>query len=486
MKRELSKLSGLDYEFTIIGTGPAGISLALGLAQKGKKVLLLEAGEYGYTDKSQKVYDGKVIGPYIDISSSFRLRFFGGTSNHWGGMCRPLDDIDFEKFPISKADINPYLPEASKILEIDDKYTDLPLNNDLKQINFQFSPPVRFGQKYRKYIEDSNLIDIVLSANVLSIREGLKTGFAECLEVANQNDEIHKIAINKVVIACGGIENNRLLLWSQHLNKKLFSDLKIGNGWMEHPHFYTGQMIANYPEIYDVLDTSAQMTRAFPLTKIAPSKVVYLGPTTTMMKSEGIGNAGIRLNIHPPAGYSGRMKQAINDIMCKAPSFGKKLAALASKNLFCIVSVRMAWEQKPREENRIELDFYNKDNYGVPRVKLVWQYSQDDKRTAKICMEKLGELVLKKDIGRVGYLPYLDMNDDEIPPELNFFHGHDMGGTPMGESDSTGVVDSNLKVFNTDNVWVAGSSVFTEGGHANPTLSIVQFSLRLADHLSER
>ena len=41
MKRELSKLSGLDYEFTIIGTGPAGISLALGLSQKGKKVLSL-------------------------------------------------------------------------------------------------------------------------------------------------------------------------------------------------------------------------------------------------------------------------------------------------------------------------------------------------------------------------------------------------------------------------------------------------------------
>ena len=204
-----------------------------------------------------------------------------------------------------------------------------------------------------------------------------------------------------------------------------------------------------------------------------------------MMKSEGIGNAGIRLFIDPPAGYVGRMKQAINDIICIAPSYGKKLAALANNNRICSVSVRIAWEQKPQDENRVELDFYNKDKYGVPRVKLVWKYYQDDKRTAKICMEKLGELVLKKDIGRVGYLPYLDMNDDEIPSEFNYFYGHHMGGTPMGESDSNGVVDSNLKVFNTDNVWVAGSSVFTEAGHANPTLSIVQFSLRLADHLSQ-
>jgi len=54
----------------------------------------------------------------------------------------------------------------------------------------------------------------------------------------------------------------------------------------------------------------------------------------------------------------------------------------------------------------------------------------------------------------------------------------------MGLSSSNGVVDGNLKVFNTNNVWVAGSSVFSMGGHANPTLSIVQFSLRLAEHLS--
>ena len=481
MKKDLSELNGLDYDFTIIGSGPAGISLALGLSQKGKRVLLLEAGEYEYTDKSQEVYNGKIIGPYSSITSPTRLRFFGGSSNHWGGMCRPLDDIDFEKFPINKADIDPYLRQASDILEINGEFKDLPLSDEFKQLDFQFSPEVNFGQKYRKYIEDSNLIDLALNVNVLSIREGLKTGVAEYLEVADENSEIHKIAINKVVIACGGIENNRLLLWCQHLNKRLFSDLKIGSKWMEHPHLITGKMIANYPEIYDMLDPSLTA-----LPNKEPTNLVFLGPTKTMMKTEGIGNAGIRLYIFPPAGYVGRVKQTIKDIMCIAPSYGKKLVALANKNLICSVSVRMAWEQKPQDENRVELDFYNKDKYGVPRVKLVWKYYQDDKRTAKICMDKLGEFFIKKDIGRVGLLPYLDKNDDEIPSEFNFFYGHHMGGTPMAESDTYGVVDSNLKIFNTKNVWVAGSSVFTEGGHANPTLSIVQFSLRLADHLSQR
>ncbi len=481
MKIDLSKLKGLDYEFTIIGAGPAGMSLALGLAKKGKKVLLLEAGSYNYSDKSQIVYDGKIIGPYSEglgtSTTSTRLRFFGGSSNHWGGMCRPLDNIDFDKYPISKSDIDTYLPEACNILEIQGNFKDLPISSEFKQIDFQWSTPVRFGQKYRKYFENSELVDFALNSNVLSIRESSIEGTAEFLEIADENFELHKIPVNNLIVACGGIENNRLLLWSQLLNKKLFSDLSIGGNWMEHPHFTTGNMIANYPEIYDIFDTSS---RSF-----SDLGLVFLAPTENLIKSENIGNAGIRLSILPPSDNIVKTQQVINDILCKAPSFGKKLAKLANNNLVCSVLIQMAWEQKPHFKNRIELDFNDKDIYGVPKVKLLWKYYQDDKRTAQICMKKLGELVIAKSIGRVGYLPYLDINGDDMPAEYKFFiGGHHMGGTSMGSSVSDGVVDSNLKVFNTENIWVAGSSIFTEGGHTNPTLPIVQFSLRLADHLS--
>ena len=56
----------------------------------------------------------------------------------------------------------------------------------------------------------------------------------------------------------------------------------------------------------------------------------------------------------------------------------------------------------------------------------------------------------------------------------------------MGKDKSNSVVDENLKVHETENLFVCGSSTFTSGGHANPTLSIVQLSLKLADHLNDK
>ena len=54
----------------------------------------------------------------------------------------------------------------------------------------------------------------------------------------------------------------------------------------------------------------------------------------------------------------------------------------------------------------------------------------------------------------------------------------------MGENDNDSVVDKNLKVHGVENLFVCGSSIFRTAGHANPTLTIVQLSLRLAEHLS--
>ena len=53
----------------------------------------------------------------------------------------------------------------------------------------------------------------------------------------------------------------------------------------------------------------------------------------------------------------------------------------------------------------------------------------------------------------------------------------------MSADSKDGVVDETCRVFGSDNLFVAGGSIFPRAGYANPTLSIVALALRLADHL---
>src|SRR5579871_528707 len=107
------------FDVCVLGTGPAGITVARRLAQRGLDVGLFEAGGLDPTTDSQDLYKGTTTGqPYYALDAA-RLRYFGGTSNHWGGWTRPLDPYDFEPnaanplsgWPIAKAALDPYATE---------------------------------------------------------------------------------------------------------------------------------------------------------------------------------------------------------------------------------------------------------------------------------------------------------------------------------------------------------------------------------------
>src|SRR6188474_2319533 len=83
------------FDVCVIGAGPAGITLARRLAAAGARVALMEAGGLEYSDESQDVYRATNVGmEYFDLDIC-RLRYFGGTSNHWGGWTRALEAVDF-------------------------------------------------------------------------------------------------------------------------------------------------------------------------------------------------------------------------------------------------------------------------------------------------------------------------------------------------------------------------------------------------------
>ena len=94
---QLSDISNGLYDACVVGAGVAGITLAMELSKKGKNVILIEGGGKEETIKSQEIYGGLVTGdPYFDLSVG-RLRFLGGSSNHWGGWSRSFEEIDFKR-----------------------------------------------------------------------------------------------------------------------------------------------------------------------------------------------------------------------------------------------------------------------------------------------------------------------------------------------------------------------------------------------------
>ena len=115
----------IDTDLAIIGGGPAGISLALALAPSPVRMVLLESGTMHFDAKTQDLYGGATSGyPYLKLEGS-RLRYLGGSSNHWGGWCRPLNEIDFETrdwlphsgWPFSRKEIEPYYKRAQSLVE---------------------------------------------------------------------------------------------------------------------------------------------------------------------------------------------------------------------------------------------------------------------------------------------------------------------------------------------------------------------------------
>jgi choline dehydrogenase-like flavoprotein len=123
------------YDTCIIGGGPAGITLALRLAGNGRRVVLVEGGGLEYSPVSQNLY--KVSSSGLEMyAQETRLRYLGGTSNHWAGRCRPFEPSDFivappvpvPGWPIAFSEIERNLPEAMDIV-------DLPPHSGFKAIN---------------------------------------------------------------------------------------------------------------------------------------------------------------------------------------------------------------------------------------------------------------------------------------------------------------------------------------------------------------
>ena len=190
--RQVAPGSTLTADVCIIGAGAAGITLARALAASGHTVLLLESGGFEPDDATQALYRGSSVGLPLDPIGHQgldgpRLRYFGGTTNHWAGYCRPFPELDFEPrsyvprsgWPMARAALDPYYAVAQDTCRLGPYDYDVSsweargalkvpiLNSETTPHTIvQLTTQPRFGVVYRDDLTRSPAIQLVLWANV--------------------------------------------------------------------------------------------------------------------------------------------------------------------------------------------------------------------------------------------------------------------------------------------------------------------------------
>lgn len=464
-----------NYDICIVGTGPAGITLAIELSKKGYKILLLEAGGLEYSEESQDFYECESVG-HEGWPKLTRLRFFGGTSNHWSGRCRPFELFDFDRdninglpgWPISYAEIAPYLTQAMKIVDLDTNRGFRPVNKS--QTMESFSPdssaqstPTRFKKKYTRHIQDCGHIACFYDATAVNLSLDRTQQSVKSITVINHSREEFRFTADKYILCMGGIENARFLL---NCNQQISTGVgnstdMVGRCFMEHLNVSLGSFIYK--------DTEELSGMQF-----------YTQPEFS--HRHNIGSSNVTLGIVRQVKSYGRTRAAKDFFKTLACNMDMAEKVQFISNFKCpgMGNISTLMEQSPNKDSRIMLS-KKLDKLGLPRAIFDWRINDYDLRTIQIIGSTFAKEFTKAGLGNVKLADFVLARD--LSAARFSRHAHHMGTTRMSRKPEFGVVDENLKVHGTDNLYIAGSSIFSTGGACNPTMPIIQFCLRLSDHL---
>ena len=258
------------YDLCIVGAGAAGITVARQFVNSSVRVCLLESGGTDFDEATQELYAGPNIGmPYYDIVDA-RLRFFGGTTNIWGGRCIPMDAIDFERrswvahsgWPITRDDLNPYYRRAHAAMGLGEFEYSEQLWAGREKRPPAFDPQHLFTRFWRfdttqepfaatrcNDIIGAPNVDVVLHANVVHLQANEQANQLQHVVIQTLSKQQINIKADRYVLATGGIENARLLLISRDIEKSGIGNRNdhVGRYFMEHQHGRVGQVLTDDP-----------------------------------------------------------------------------------------------------------------------------------------------------------------------------------------------------------------------------------------------
>lgn len=536
----------LQSDVCIVGAGPAGIALALDLADRGISVLLLESGHVDLDTKTQALYEGEVADVHMHSPpDKYRQRRLGGSSAIWGGRCMPMDPIDFETrdyvphsgWPISYEDLLPYYPAANALAEAgrfsyeaDDALGALaaPMIRGFNSAHIRttglerFSCPTHFGKRYQKRLQLSPHITVLLGANCVGLKLHADGLSVRAVDVATLEGIRFSVMPRVTVLATGGLETVRLLLASNDVSPAGVGNRHdvVGRYYMCHIAGNVGQLSINGP--------SSQVQHNYEVTPEGIYCRRRLSVSAEEQRRRGLANSVARLHfprITDPSHRNGVLSglflarklisyeygKRLND--GKAASVGtyarhllnvvadpldttaflshwvtqrtladRKFPSVILRNRSNQFSLEMNGEQAPLAASRVTLS-QQIDVLGMPKILVDWRYSPSDIDSLRGTLDLIAQEIERSGVGR---FTYQRETLEEDLTRFGAYGGHHIGTTRMGHDERTSVVNSDCQVHSVHNLYIAGSAVFPTSSQANPTLTLVAMALRLGDKLARR
>jgi choline dehydrogenase-like flavoprotein len=480
------------FDVCIVGSGPAGTLLGTTLASRGVRTLILESGtglaswltNQRLKSLAEYEYTGDTHYPLNRTTS----RILGGNSNFWTGRCERLHPSDFQPHPYTPSDnpwpidyaaLDPYYDTAEKLLRVrggqrtqfsPPRRHPLPLPGS-PDISFLKTLCARFGVE----VEDSATATPTKTIRLFNVQREilpafLRSGFGTVItgatvmrltadpdrristaEVATLDGRKGTARARIFVVCCGGFESPRLLLLSA---SETFPNGignaydMVGRGFNEHPNvgFY-----ARIPHNWQTLT---------PTNKIARTHQFY-----QTYRAEGLGA------LIPAFRQAWLLPNHI--LPFRLANVPRNVLSALGRVSYAALYMGAGAEMKISLANRITLSKSRNDLFGRPIAHLIFNYADED-----LALLDRARTLIRGWLARIGAS---GVREAEVA-----WSRHHQGACRMGANPRSSVVDRDLRVHESPNLYVCGSEVFSTGGAMQPSLSIAALSLRLADHLTER
>lgn len=547
--RLISSGSLIKTDLCIVGGGSAAISVALEYMTSGKSVVLIPGGGLNQTASAIDLYRGSVARPKThEPLEENRLRMWGGTTTVWGGRCIPYDPIDFEKrdwipdsgWPIGLDELKPYISRANELSEagkadfdarsvFPEKQQELLSGFDNQDFVTwpleRWSIPTDYSKRYRADLESAANVRVLMHSHAIHLQLDSGGARVDHVVAACKPGRDFRIQAKHTVIACGALENARLLLAAKDVLPEGIGNKHdlVGRYYQSHRFGVCGYVKLNDPTKdfmyeFEKDGDGVYCRRRFWLTPEAQrehktANVIGFFFRSVSEESEHR-NAMVSLVMLAKTILGGarkgpkrliqilraQRKELLSHlwiVIKDGPGIFSQVAAvfytrfIQKRRLPIILPDRKLnhfplfyqTEHVPLHSSRVYLDSSSTDDFGMPRLVADIRFSEVDYDTIRTFVDLFKQRIEQTGLGTF----HLSAAEKEFlaNPEKKKFNSnaHNIGTTRMSTSPESGVVDTDCKVHGIENLFIAGASVFPTSGHANPTLMIIALALRLGNHL---